>query len=58
MFAFLVGMVGAATPMVLVIIEAVERTIVNEVVAVIVFFALCLRRDRLIWSKKARDRVT
>jgi hypothetical protein len=50
--AFLVGMLGAATPMVLVIVELVARTTANEVVAAVAFIALCLRRDRLIWRKR------
>lgn len=50
--AFLVGMLGAATPMVLVIVELVARTTTNEIVAAVAFIALCLRRDRLIWRKR------
>lgn len=50
--AFLVGMLGAATPMVLVIMELVARTRTNEIVAAVAFIALCLRRDRLIWRKR------
>ena len=57
LFAFLVGMFGAATPMVLVIVELVERTTVNEVVAVAAFIALCLRRDRLIWRRREEEKT-
>lgn len=50
--AFLVGMLGAAAPMVLVIVELVARTTTNELVAAAAFVTLCLRRDRLIWSRR------
>jgi len=55
--AFLVGMLGAATPMVLVIVELVEQTTVNEVVAVAAFIGLCLRRDRLIWRRREEEKT-
>ena len=55
--AFLVGMLGGATPMVLVIVELVARTTTNEIVAAAAFIALCLRRDRLIWRRHDEGRT-
>jgi hypothetical protein len=55
--AFLVGMLGAATPMVLVIVEAVTRTTMNEIVAAAAFVTLCLRKDRLTSRKRDEGRT-
>jgi hypothetical protein len=57
LFAFMVGMCGAATPMILVVVELVERTTVNEAVAVTAFIGLCLRRDRLIWRRREEEKT-